>query len=212
MDDNQHTPVNDDQELANVLAGMNQQAAIPTDPVADETTVIDPPVQGTAPLSTPELQFEETPLSPVVTGDEMVEPLVVTDELPAVETPAAEVPVEEASVAEEAPAIAPEPEAIDSAAPVAAMPLEASDSPELDSIKRDALEELRPLVDKLDLPADEKFDTLLLVIRSTDDKTLVDAAFTAAKGITDENKRAQALLDVIKEIDYFSGHGENPAA
>ena len=72
--------------------------------------------------------------------------------------------------------------------------------------------ELRPLVDKLDLPADEKFDTLLLIIRSTDDKTLVNAAFDAAKEIPDENKRAQALLDVIKEIDYFSGHGEQPAA
>lgn len=212
MDDNQQTPVNDDQELANVLAGMNQQAAVPADPAVDETTVIDPPVQGTAPLSTPELQFEETPLSPVVTGDETVEPAVMTDELPAVEAPVAEAPVEETLVTEEAPAVAPEPETIDPIAPVAAMALESSDSPELDSIKRDALEELRPLVDKLDLPPDEKFDTLLLVIRSTDDKTLVDAAFTAAKGIADENKRAQALLDVIKEIDYFSGHGENPAA
>ena len=83
-------------------------------------------------------------------------------------------------------------------------PVVASNSPELDAIKKDALEELRPLVDKLDLPADEKFDTLLLLIRSTDDKTLVSAAHDAAKDITDETKRAQALLDVIKEIDYFS--------
>lgn len=83
-------------------------------------------------------------------------------------------------------------------------------SPELDSLKKDALEELRPLVDKLDLPADEKFDTLLLLIRSTDDKTLLGAAHEAAKGIADETKRAQALLDVIKEIDYFSGHGSQP--
>lgn len=88
----------------------------------------------------------------------------------------------------------------------------ASVSPELESIKKTALEELRPLVDKLDLPADEKFDTLLLLIRSTDDKSLVSAAHEAARAITDETKRAQALLDVIKEIDYFSGHGANPAA
>lgn len=77
-------------------------------------------------------------------------------------------------------------------------------SPELESIKKDAVEELRPLVDKLDLPADEKFDTLLLIIRSTDDKALIGPAHEAAKAITDETKRAQALLDVIKEIDYFS--------
>jgi hypothetical protein len=107
--------------------------------------------------------------------------------------------------------------AVDSAAPIVAPTIPEpsvavpSSSPELDSIKKSALEELRPLVDKLDLPADEKFDTLLLIIRSTDDKSLVTAAHEAAKAITDETKRAQALLDVIKEIDYFSGHGANPA-
>ncbi len=74
----------------------------------------------------------------------------------------------------------------------------------LETIKRSALEELRPLVDKLNLPPEEKFDTLLLIIRSTDDQDLVEAAHEAAKNISDEAKRAQALLDVIKEIDYFS--------
>ena len=94
--------------------------------------------------------------------------------------------------------------------PVAATTPAVGASPELDSIKKTALEELRPLVDKLDLPADEKFDTLLLLIRSTDDKTLVAAAHEAARAIPDETKRAQALLDVIKEIDYFAGTGQQP--
>lgn len=93
------------------------------------------------------------------------------------------------------------------AGPVALTTPVATD-PALESIKKDALAELRPLVDKLDLPADEKFDTLLLIIRSTDDKSLVQSAYDAAKNITDETKRAEALLDVVKEIDYFS----NPAA
>ena len=75
---------------------------------------------------------------------------------------------------------------------------------EFDKIKKDALTELRPLVDKLDLAPDEKFDTYLLLIRSTDDKTLVAPAHEAAKNIPDETKRAQALLDIIKEIDYLS--------
>jgi hypothetical protein len=78
----------------------------------------------------------------------------------------------------------------------------------LDDIKKDALSELRPLVDKLDLPADEKFDTLLLIIRSTDDQSLVGAAHDAAKSIEDDAKRAQALLDVIKEIDYFANQSK----
>lgn len=75
---------------------------------------------------------------------------------------------------------------------------------DLDGLKASALEELRPLVGKLNLPADERFDTLLLIIRSTDDQSLLDEAHAAAKEIKDDTRRAQALLDVIKEIDYFS--------
>lgn len=125
-----------------------------------------------------------------------------TDGLTFEETPAT--PAVEETPAEPAPV-----EPVAAPADFAAAPL--GDSPELDSIKKTALEELRPLVDKLDLPADEKFDTLLLLIRSTDDKSLVAAAHEAARAIEDETKRAQALLDVIKEIDYFSGHGQQPA-
>jgi len=75
---------------------------------------------------------------------------------------------------------------------------------DLEGIKKDALLELRPLVDKLDLAPEEKFDTYLLLLRSTDDKTLIAPAHTAAQAITDETRRAQALLDIIKEIDYLS--------
>ena len=76
--------------------------------------------------------------------------------------------------------------------------------PTLDTIKQTALNELRPLVDKLDVSPEEKFDTYLLLLRSTDDKTLIAPAHDAAVAIVDEARRAQALLDIIKEIDYFS--------
>lgn len=75
---------------------------------------------------------------------------------------------------------------------------------DLDGLKASALEELRPLVGKLKLPAKERFDTLLLIIRSTDDQSLLGQAHDAAKDIEDDTQRAEALLDVIKEIDYFS--------
>lgn len=74
----------------------------------------------------------------------------------------------------------------------------------LEAIKHDALNELRPLVDKLNLSAEEKFDTYLLLIRSTDDTTLVSPAFEAARSIPDETEKAQALFDIVKEIDYLS--------
>jgi len=74
----------------------------------------------------------------------------------------------------------------------------------LDSIKQQALLELRPLVDKLNISPEEKFDTYLLLLRSTDDSALIAPAHAAAGAIADESRRAQALLDVIKEIDYLS--------
>ena len=88
--------------------------------------------------------------------------------------------------------------------PIAAAPALPAAGDDLTPIKTEAINELRPLVDKLDLPAEEKFDTYLLLLRSTDDRTLIAPAHAAAQGIADEAKKAQALLDIIKEIDYLS--------
>ena len=89
--------------------------------------------------------------------------------------------------------------------PAPAAPAAAPVSDDLTSIKTEALSELRPLVDKLNVEPEEKFDTYLLLLRSTDDKTLIAPAHEAARAITDEARRAQALLDIIKEIDFLSG-------
>lgn len=82
---------------------------------------------------------------------------------------------------------------------------------DLGGIKKEAITELRPLVEKLNLSVDEKFDIYLLILRSTDDTTLIAPAYAAARAITDETKRAQALLDIIKEIDYLSGAHQQTA-
>lgn len=74
----------------------------------------------------------------------------------------------------------------------------------LEGVKMEAVNELRPLIDKLDLPPDEKFDTYLLLIRCTDDRELIPPAHEVAKLIADDSRRALALLDIIKEIDYLS--------
>lgn len=87
-------------------------------------------------------------------------------------------------------------------------PITAIVQTDLETIKKNALTELRPLVDKLDLSPEEKFDIYLLLLRSTDDTTLIAPAHETAQKIDDESKRAQALLDVIKEIDFLS----NPTA
>lgn len=74
----------------------------------------------------------------------------------------------------------------------------------LAELKRETIAELRPLVDKLNIDPADKFDALLLMIRTTDDGSLLTDAHKTAMQIADDSRRAQALLDVIKEIDYFS--------
>lgn len=139
-------PISDDQELAKVLAGVNQQAnEVAVAPVVDEAPAPEP--------------SEEPVVSPP-----MPDPIIM-------------------------PALSPS----------------ASSSSDLESIKKNALNELRPLVDKLNVAPEEKFDTYLLLLRSTDDQALIAPAHEAARNITDEARRAQALLDIIKEIDYLSG-------
>lgn len=96
--------------------------------------------------------------------------------------------------------------------PTPVAPVATAANSDLDAIKKDALSELRPLVDKLDVTPEEKFDTYLLLLRSTDDQSLISPAFAAARIIADEARRAQALLDIIKEIDYLSGAATQPTA
>lgn len=74
----------------------------------------------------------------------------------------------------------------------------------LQHIKDEALEKLRPLVDKLDQEPEEKFDTLLMLIRASDDKSLIKPAYEAAEEIKDDHKRAKALLDVVNEVNYLT--------
>ena len=138
--------------------------------------------------STNGLDFEETP---AVTASTVPSMPVVDEVQP---TPAEEAPAQQGSPVISQPEIASE-----QVAPVA--PVEGND---LSDIKKNALIELRPLVDKLELSPEEKFDIYLLLLRSTDDKTLIAPAHEAARNIPDETRRAQALLDVIKEIDYLS--------
>ncbi len=79
------------------------------------------------------------------------------------------------------------------------------DNGALGDIRLQVISELRPLVNRLDFlaPAD-KFDTLLLLIRTIDDSSLIPMAHQTAMAIPDEVKRAQALLDILKEIDFFT--------
>jgi hypothetical protein len=78
---------------------------------------------------------------------------------------------------------------------------------DLAAIKIQALDELYPLIDKLNLNPDERYKTLMMMIQASDNQELVKAAYDAAHGIPDEKIKAQALLDIVNEINYFT---QNP--
>jgi len=79
-------------------------------------------------------------------------------------------------------------------------------SDDLLTIKQQALKQLTPLVDHLDQSPEEKFRTTMMMIQAADDDTLIKTAYDAAQQITDEKTRAQALLDIVNEINYFTQH------
>jgi hypothetical protein len=74
----------------------------------------------------------------------------------------------------------------------------------IEQIKISALQELRPLMQHIDLSPEERFEKYLMMLRASDDSTLIQPTYEAAQKITGEKLRAQALLDVINEINYLS--------
>jgi hypothetical protein len=100
-------------------------------------------------------------------------------------------------------------------APVATTPASDSSTPPLPpsvpaaddglvNLKQQALNNLAPLVNHLDQSPEEKFKTTMMLIQASDNSSLIKDAYEAANKITDEKARAQALLDVVNEINYFT--------
>lgn len=112
-------------------------------------------------------------------------------------TAAADVSTDTDTPAAEAPAPAP---AVSASAPAG--------SHDLLGIKQSVLKDLSPLVGHLDQTPEEKFRTTMMMIQASDDQSLIKDAYAAAQAITDEKVKAQALLDIVNEINYFTQHGE----
>jgi hypothetical protein len=71
-------------------------------------------------------------------------------------------------------------------------------------IKQKALTQLSPLVSHLDQSPEERFKTIMMMIQAADNQALIPDAYEAAQTIPDEKAKAQALLDVVNEINYFT--------
>lgn len=78
------------------------------------------------------------------------------------------------------------------------------DQAKLADMKQQALAHLEPLADHLDGTPEETFKTTMMMIQANDNHTLIEKALDAAKEIEDDKARAQAMLDIVNEINYFS--------
>lgn len=137
--------------------------------------------------SSPSPQFANPPTNPVPIAD------------------AVALPEQDLSIPELSAVTADTPPQVDSAwtPPPAITPAPAG-SDDLVQLKQQALSQLSPIVSKLDQTPEEKFRTTMMMIQASDDQSLIRSAYDAAQAITDEKVKAQALLDVINEINYFS--------
>ena len=90
----------------------------------------------------------------------------------------------------EAATAAAEPAAAVAAAAVPVAPIESMKAqygdPDLDKVKSAALSDLRPLLEKVDIPADKKFMIYKDILELTEDKACIEPAYNAASKITDE--------------------------
>jgi hypothetical protein len=146
-----------------------------------------------------------TPSAPTVNDNDMPGDYVMTD-LPHVATT-------ELATTSSDPVTTTEPASAPAATPVVvrapASSAVSGDTDDLLEIKQAALQELSPLIGHLEQTPEEKFRTTMMMIQASDNQDLLREAFLAAKEIADEKLRAQALLDVVNEINYFTQQAES---
>jgi len=119
------------------------------------------------------------------------------NDTPVQDTPTQDVPAQDFS----APVVPDEPAATDDSV----MPAN-GDNHDLLSIKQQVLTDLSPLVGHLEQTPEEKFRTTMMMIQASDNQALIKTAYEAAQAIEDEKVKAQALLDIVNEINYFTQH------
>jgi hypothetical protein len=151
-------------------------------------------------------------ITPIAPGQQMPEPQMsqmqiadapIADSVP---TPLAPQPVQMPFVVQDQPSIAtPTPlvPTIDTPQqpPQPVAPATGSD---LESVKQQALSGLIPLVDTLDQQPEDRFKTIMMIVQASDKSELVPKALEAAQSISDTHVRAQALLDIVNEVNYFT--------
>lgn len=207
MDQNQPNVDNDLQKAIDDITNTTNIDPVFSDPVAAPSSV---PEGDTGELGEPVGPFPEPQLEVVAPAPETIAPLDAMGNVPELIMP--EAPAPAAAPAPEpdpAPTPAPEPTFEPAPAPTPESTPEIA-TPALEplpqnlnttEIKKAALRDLVPLLDKLNMDATQKFNIYRNIFEDLKDYTVLDPAYHAAREISDETKRAEALLYLVESID-----------
>ena len=193
---------NDLQKAIDNITNTTNTDPVFSDPVAAPSSV---PEGDTGELDEPVGPFPEAQVATVTPGPEPIAPLESMN-IPEFNAPS--LTPEPTAPAPEPVMPAPEPISPEPAAPAPMMSPEpaASTMPESASlstkeIKKAALQDLVPLLDKVNMNSSEKFKIYRDIFDSLKDYTVLDPAYQAAREIPDETERAEALLYLVNSID-----------
>ena len=189
MDQNQ-TVDNDLQKAIDDITNTTNIDPVFSDPVAAPSSV---PEGDTGELGEPVGPFPEPQLAMVTPAPEPIAPIAP------MEIPELSMPPETA----DAPAAAPAPATPVEPAPVVEQPPVESIPQNLNTseIKKAALRDLIPLLDKITMDNSEKFHIYRNIFEDLKDYTVLDPAYRAAREIPNEKERADALLYLINSIE-----------
>lgn len=199
MDQNQVTVDNDLQKAIDDITNKTNIDPVFSDPVAAPSSV---PEGDTGELDEPVGPFPEPTVEMVTPMPEPVAPL------DSPEIPELNVPMPPEMPAEMPMPPMPEPVTevvVDTPTPTPtySQPTSSSTAQSLTTgeVKKAALRDLLPLLDKLNMDSVEKFDLYRDIFEDLKDYTILDPAYHAAREISDETARANALLYLVKAID-----------
>lgn len=183
------------------------------------------PEMGSAPAEMPTMDAPAAPAMGEMPMPEGAQAPEVAAEAETVETPAGEASAEAVTVetpateapAETTPEVTTEPTVdvtVDETVAVPEAPAEPAVETEtatvelsnmggndINTVKEAMLRDLFPIMDKVEMGAEEKFELYKTMLDDNNDKSLIAGAYDVVKGIADEAARAEALLFLIKKAD-----------
>ena len=72
---------------------------------------------------------------------------------------------------------------------------------QFENVKKQMLQDLYPLMDKIKMQPEQKFKVFKQMIESTGSKEMIASAYEAVKGIGNEEARAEGLLFLVEKAD-----------